>query len=461
MIKSSKISLILFFFWSTIINSYAACLPTGFIQPDIPLNKSVNEDLKDKVHVWYDASLSMSGFTKSQSEEVNLFGPILNSLQQASQSLGTETSYNTFGSRFQTIDENRASLVTTQEFYKCTQSAQACVKKDRINGLSKVLSVAKKNTDSTVIIVTDLFVSTSETLAKNAERIKKPLREIFNNGQSVGIFGVSSSYNGKISGIPTEDGLGYVTYSKAIKRPFYIIVIGSGENINFIEEKLKKNQKLQDAIAENPDTYKFTMITSNVITENLNTNKKIETKNLTNISSQSEGYKFEYKDNLPIYEFTTSKKNFELKFDNSKFIVPGSNGVAEYKVEEQLWSLRGACKKNDKWGESKRKNLVNVNTEVTDDTLTLNFFEDTKLKWGYRWFMLANVYTARNGSSTQDEFKDWDLTDSDAANHMQSDPKTFKTLNLMNIIEMIDDVANEEFKPTLVASVALNFELEK
>ena len=457
--KFSKTVLIIFFFWSTIVKSYAACLPTGFKQPDIPLNTSVNENLKDKVHVWYDASLSMSGFTKSQSDEVNLFGPILNSLQQASQSLGTETSYNTFGSRFQTIDENRASLVTTQEFYKCTQSAQACVKKDRINGLSKVLSVAKKNTDSTVIIVTDLFVSTSETLAKNAERIKKPLREIFNNGQSVGIFGVSSSYNGKISGIPTEDGLGYVTYSKATKRPFYIIVIGSGENINFIEEKLKKNQKLQDAIAENPDTYKFTMITSNVISENLNTNKKVKDKDLINISSQSEGYKFKYKDNLPIYEFITSKNNFELKFNNSDFIVPGSNGVAKYKIEEHLWSLRGACKKNDKWGKSKRENLVEP--VITDETLTLKFFEDTKLKWGYRWFMLANVYTARNGSSTQDEFKDWDLTDSDAANHMQSDPKLFKTLNLMNIIEMIDDVANEEFKPTLVASVALNFELEK
>ena len=122
------------------------------------------------------------------------------------------------------------------------------------------------------LIVTDLFVSTSETLAKNAERIKKPLKEIFNNGQSVGIFGVSSSYNGKISGIPTEDGLGYVTYSLATKRPFYIIVIGSGKNINFVRAKLEKNQKLQDAIAENPDTYNFSMITSNVIYENLNTN---------------------------------------------------------------------------------------------------------------------------------------------------------------------------------------------
>ena len=60
-----------------------------------------------------------------------------------------------------------------------------------------------------------------------------------------------------------------------------------------------------------------------------------------------------------------------------------------------------------------------------------------------------------------DEFKDWDLTDSAAANFMQSDPKFFKTLNLMNIIGMIDDVANEEFKPTKVASIAMNFELEK
>ena len=52
----------------------------------------------------------MSGFTKSQTDELNLYGPVINSLQKASQSLGTETSYNTFGSRFQTIDENRASL---------------------------------------------------------------------------------------------------------------------------------------------------------------------------------------------------------------------------------------------------------------------------------------------------------------------------------------------------------------
>ena len=133
----------IFFFFIFTTNVFSVCEP-DFKMPEIPLVSEENENSKNKVYVWYDASLSMSGFTKSQSEGVNLFGPLVNELQRASQSLGTETSYNTFGSRFETIDEDRASLVTTAAFYTCTQSAQACVSKDRINGINKVFNVAKK-----------------------------------------------------------------------------------------------------------------------------------------------------------------------------------------------------------------------------------------------------------------------------------------------------------------------------
>ena len=92
--------------------------------PEIPLVSEENENLKIKFMFGMMLHWVMSGFTKSQSEGVNLFGPLVNELQRASQSLGTETSYNTFGSRFETINEDRASLVTTAAF-TCTQSAQA------------------------------------------------------------------------------------------------------------------------------------------------------------------------------------------------------------------------------------------------------------------------------------------------------------------------------------------------
>ena len=209
------------------------------------------------------------------------------------------------------------------------------------------------------------------------------------------------------------------------------------------------------------------MLTSNVISKNLNTNKEITEKNLININPESEGYKIEYdKNNLPIFRFKTSmgEKNIRFKFENTKFIVPGSNGVAEYKIEEQLWSLRDPSCKKPKWGKATLKNLVE-DDNTNKETLSLNFFfpnfKKSKIKWGYRYFILVNIYTQKNGTSSQDLYKDWNLTDDSAASYLQTDPKFFKTLNLMNLIEMINDVANDEFKPTLVASLALDFDLDK
>ena len=464
--KISKLLLLLYILSFGLANSAENCRPE-FQAPEIPMIISNNENSKNTVYVFYDGSLSMTGFTKSQPDETNLFRPINNDLQQISQSLGTETIYNTFGSRFETIDENRASIVTTEEFYKCTQSAQTCVARDKNNDLHKVLNGFSRDPDATYIIVTDLFLSTSEILGKNSIKIKKSLREIFKSGKSIGIFGFSSSYNGKISGIPTEGGLGSASYSDANKRPFYIIVIGSGENVNFVKIKLEKNQKLQNTINTDPEAYKFLWVTSNVILKNLNTNKEITEKNLINVNPESEGYKIEYdKNSLPIFRFKTSmgEKNIKFEFQKDKFIVPGSNGVAEYKIEEHLWSLRDPSCKKPNWGKATLKNLVE-DDNTNKETLLLNFFfpdfKKSKIKWGYRYFILVNIYTQKNGTSSQDDYKDWNLTDDSAADYLQSKPNFFKTLNLMNLIEMFNDVANEEFKPTLVASLALDFDLDK
>ena len=43
----------------------------------------------------------------------------------------------------------------------------------------------------------------------------------------------------------------------------------------------------------------------------------------------------------------------------------------------------------------------------------------------------------------------------------EGNPVEFKTLNLTKIIKILNSVANDEFKPTLIASVALDFDLTK
>ena len=66
-------------------------------------------------------------------------------------------------------------------------------------------------------------------------------------------------------------------------------------------------------MSENPDAYKFLMITSNVISKNLNTNKEITEKNLISVNPESEGYKIEY-DNILI---APSKGNISREIDPS------------------------------------------------------------------------------------------------------------------------------------------------
>ena len=104
--------LFVFIFLIFTTNAFSVCEPE-FKMPDIPLISEENENTKNKVYVWYDASLSMTGFTKSQSEGVNLFGPLVNELQRASQSLGTETLYNTFGSILSPALPSTRSLIVT------------------------------------------------------------------------------------------------------------------------------------------------------------------------------------------------------------------------------------------------------------------------------------------------------------------------------------------------------------
>ena len=66
---------------------------------------------------------------------------------------------------------------------------------------------------------------------------------------------------------------------------------------------------------------------------------------------------------------------------------------------------RCLVKTKKEWRKSYKRKLVK--TQITDETLSIIFFEDTKLKWGYRWFVIANIYTEKNGSLPQDQFKNW------------------------------------------------------
>ena len=454
-----KILIVIFISIYSVVEAKDNCQPEfNLAKPSLNINTSDKEEDKKYTFVYFDQSLSMQGYTKDQPGQKNLYTNVIDDLQQLAENVGEKTFYHSFGKKIVPIKENKISQVITPSFYECSGSSTDCNNQE--SKIHLPFKMAKANPQGTYIIVTDLFPSSKQLVGGTLSQLTKPLKSILKKGKSVGIIGVMSSFNGTIYDIPTRNG-GTVSYTEAQKRPFYIIIIGDQKEINQVKKNLEE-QHFNDA----EDKYKYTLITSTPILQNLNQKELITENNIQKIS-RAENFKFEYtKDNLAIYQFDTNKKNkYKFKVLNSEIIVPGSTGVSNFTIKERLWSSKKIkCKKINEgdWREAKLEDISSISQN--ENELTLALFKNkpfSKLFRGLRYFYVAEIYAEKPGKLSEQTFEDWSIRDSDAEEFTEGNPVEFKTLNLTKLIKVLNNVANDEFQPTLIASIALNFNLLK
>lgn len=445
----------IFSFFLSSVNAKELC------EPDLNLPTFSNEGTetsseKNPVFVYFDGSLSMQGYTKDQPGQKNLYRDVIDDLQQISENVGNKTFYHKFGSKVEPIKENEIAKATKPGFFICSDSQAECNNQE--TRLELPFKAAKANKDATYVIVTDLFLSSKQLVGSTLSSLTKPLKSILKDGKSIGIVGVMSSFNGNIYDIPKKDG-GTFKYTEAKKRPFYIIIIGDQKNINQIKKNLEE-QHFIDA----EDQYKFALITSSPVLQNLNKNKVITEDNIARISN-SENFKFEYTDeSVPIYKFDTdNKKKIKFKISMKEIIVPGSAGIGKYSLKENLWSSKETnCKKIDDWRKTKHKEISKLTTSETE--LTIDMFKGVSLKKlfrGMRHFYTVSIYADKPGNLSEEKFKEWSIRDSDAEDFTDQSPVEFKTLNLTKIIKILNSVANDTFEPTIIGNIALNINLLK
>ncbi|MBT89702.1 MAG: hypothetical protein CMN79_04345 [Spirochaetales bacterium] len=455
-------TLVLFLFFLINLQAKESCKPEFNITKSSKSaeKKESNNGGKNPVFVYFDGSLSMQGYVKDQAGLKNLYVDVVDDLQQISENVGDKTYYHRFGSTIEPIKENAIANVIKPSFYVCKKAVAKCNNQE--TRIELPFKAAKANKDGTYVIVTDLFLSSKQLVGSTLSSLTKPLKSILKNGKSIGIFGVMSSFNGTIYDIPTREG-GTVKYSESQKRPFYIIVIGDQSNIN----KIRKNLEEQHFI-DADDKYKFALITSSPILQNLNVTKKISEKNISSRISRADGFKFEYTDDyLSTYQFNANKKtriNFTIK--HSDLIVPGSSGVSNFIIKENLWSAKETkCRKinPEDWRKNKLDKFSNW-VKLPGEDFKMNIFKKPSLEnmWtGFKYYYYAEIYADKPGNISENDFKEWSVRDSEAQELRDQNPIEFKTLNLTKIIKILNAVANETFERTLVASLALNFNLLK
>ena len=181
--------------------------------------------------------------------------------------------------------------------------------------------------------------------------------------------------------------------------------------------------------------------------------------------ARAENFSFDYlEDYLPIYKFSGDKKTkLKFKIKNNQIVVPGSTGVSEFSISEKVWTTNKVkCKDIKDWNEAK---FGEISTIIQgENELTVDLFKTKPLKKlfrGLRYFYKVDIYAEKPGKSSEREFAEWSVKSSRIEELKETNPRSFKTLNLEEFVSILNAVSGDTFKKTLIACFAVNSEVTK
>ncbi len=408
------------------------------------------EQIKPSGFVFIDQTLSMEGFVQRNPE--NNAAQDYNYLRAMDElafqlSLITENqAFHKYAKDIKPVTSSELNNATSSEFYNCPGSVPASECRNLQSDLESVLSIAAMQPDGFFVIVTDLFLKNTQFFDPKSN-IKKSLSTVFDQGQSIGIYGVKSKFNGRVSGLPSGS-----VYENAESRAFYIITIGKKNQVLEFKDNLAKD--VFSSVSE--EDINFTIYTNDFVLNTV-TPELIKKDDLSSGRGATKNIFYPERYNLHQYDLKHSHIPIQGEFDLYNIQLPNTILLSEFTTNVTLFQSKDIynCKK---WKQLDNvENLVSVSqngskviveifgTVEVEGKLNNPASQKFKRKRSY----IANIKViANNIGLNDDEFwlKDWSFTSVDETDLIQSSPTFFPTLNLSRFSTMLENIQQSEFK---------------
>ena len=460
---------LLIFFVNFSIFAKSACVDKIL---ESPLIEKIDTNVSNKVdqaNLFFDTSLNMVGFINSPSSSYKLF---LSELIKKTPLFSENQTFQTYFANINTIDVTDIGGVTTNEkFYQCPSEIPLSDCHKIKTQLSSVLTaVDLQSKDSVSIIVTDLFLGVDELLTKkNRDKIAKPLAKALNRGDAIGIFGIQSSYEGKIFGICTNNTqTKRTTYDGATSRPFFVILVGD-KNVILNFKELMDEQVIPVIGAEKVE---FNLFTNDIIKSPYYAAEWPTTSfKIGNGVTRGKVLENERKD---IIEFVIDKNHDPLgiSVDLSKIKTPYTLPLSDFHAETQTYMQindSGSC--TEQWMDLGSSSNVTFFEQENDGTVLFNILDSKnqdrlqfQRNFNYIFqidFRAKKIAESKNKLWMEEPGWTFSCEQSDQITDPESGRSKFPVLNLDTFSDLLKQIQKENFKETSISQLNTVVHLSK
>ena len=181
---------------SSFLHAGNMCIPQSIIDSyDQKSSSDSTSESSDKSDgfVFIDQTLSMEGFVlrdeNNIAEEEYNYLKAMDQLPFQLSLITSNQAFHKYSNDIETISTDELFTATSSDFYNCPASVPQSDCRNLQSDLESVLNIAAMNPEGFYVIVTDLFLKNTQFFDPKSS-IKKSLATVFDQNQSIGIYGV-------------------------------------------------------------------------------------------------------------------------------------------------------------------------------------------------------------------------------------------------------------------------------